>query len=46
MREEIPTKYRVGGKLSLINFVSDIVGLTATKQIEKVSQDWFDKFEI
>ncbi len=46
LREEIPAKYRVGGKLSLINFVSDIVCLTAAKQIEKVSQDWFDKFEI
>ncbi len=46
LREEIAPKYRAGGKLSLINFVSDIVGLTATKQIEKVSQDWFDKFEI
>jgi hypothetical protein len=46
LRAEIPAKYRAGGKLVLINFVSDIVNLTASKQIEKVSQDWFDESEI
>jgi hypothetical protein len=46
LREEIPPKYRAPGKLSLINFVSNIVDLTASRQIEKVSQDWFSEFEI
>ena len=46
LRAEIPAKYRADGKLVLINFISDIVNLTASKQIEKVSADWFDKFEI
>ncbi|HEY0049642.1 MAG TPA: hypothetical protein VGB68_10175 [Pyrinomonadaceae bacterium] len=46
LRAEIPAKYRAAGKLVLINFISDIVNLTASKQIEKVSADWFDKFEI
>jgi hypothetical protein len=46
LRAEIPAKYRDGGKLVLINFVSDIANLTASKQIEKVSADWFDRFEI
>jgi hypothetical protein len=46
LREEIPAKYRPAGKLSLINFVNEIVKLTETKQIAKVSKDWFSKFEI
>lgn len=46
LRAEIPAKYRADGKLVLINFISGIANLTASKQIEKVSADWFDKFEI
>ncbi|HEX8734918.1 MAG TPA: hypothetical protein VF721_06340 [Pyrinomonadaceae bacterium] len=46
LRAEIPAKYRAAGKLVLINFISGIVNLTASKQIEKVSREWFDKFEI
>lgn len=46
LREEIPAKYRAEGKLSLINFVNEIVKLTETKQIAKVSKDWFSKFEV
>lgn len=41
IREEIPPKYRENGRLVLINFVKEIVKLTESKQIEKVSQDWF-----
>jgi hypothetical protein len=46
LREEIPLKYRPPGKLVLINFSSRIVELTADKQIEKVSADWFSKTNI
>jgi hypothetical protein len=46
IREEIPAKYRAGGKLTLINFVNEIVKLTESKQIAKVSKDWFSEFEI
>lgn len=46
LRAEIPAKYREHGKLILINFVSEIVDLTAAKQIEKVSADWFSKIII
>lgn len=46
LREEIPAKYRAGGKLTLINFVNEIVNLTADRQIAKVSKDWFSEFEI
>lgn len=43
LREEIPAKYRAAGRLTLINFVSDIANLTASRQIEKVSKDWFSE---
>jgi hypothetical protein len=46
IRTEIPAKYRAGGKLTLINFVSEIVNLTADRQIAKVSKDWFSEIII
>lgn len=46
LREEIPAKYRPDGRFSLINFREEIADLTASRQIEKVSQDWFTEFEI
>lgn len=46
MRGEIPSKYRTDGRLTLINFVSEIVNLTATRQISKVERDWFNEYKI
>jgi len=46
LRDGIPAKYRQKDRLILINFVGDIKNLTATKQIEKVSNDWFTETKI
>jgi hypothetical protein len=46
IRAEIPEKYRADGRLRLINFVSEIADLTVSKQIDKVSKDWFSEFII
>ena len=46
LRDEIPEKYRMKNRLILINFVSGIVKLTESKQIAKVSQDWFSEVKI
>jgi len=46
VREEIPEKYRPKNRLILINFVNNIVKLTESKQIAKVSQDWFSETKI
>lgn len=46
IRSEIPEKYRAKNRLILINFVSDLARLTETKQIAKVSQDWFSEVKI
>jgi hypothetical protein len=43
LRAEIPAKYREGKRLVIVKFVSDIVNLTASRQIEKVSEDWFSE---
>ncbi len=46
LREEIPVKNRPQNRLVLINFVDGIVGLTVSKQIEKVSKEWFSETKI
>ena len=46
LRQEIPAKYRSKNRFYLINFVAEIASLTASKEIAKVSRDWFTEFEI
>ena len=46
LRKEIPEKYRPKKRLILINFVKEIKDLTADKKIEKVPDEWFERFEI
>lgn len=46
LRREIPEKYRPQNRFFLVNFAAEIVGLTASKEIAKVSRNWFDEFEI
>ena len=41
LRAAIPAKYRPAGRLSILSFLSDISNLTASKQIAKVSSDWY-----
>lgn len=41
LREAVPDKYRPEGRLSIFNFVSEVADLTASKQIAKVSEDWY-----
>jgi hypothetical protein len=41
LRELIEPKYREGRRLRLVNFVNDIKDLTASRQIAKVSADWY-----
>ena len=41
LRGVIEPKYRVGRRLRIVNFVSDIKDLTAHGQIAKVSADWY-----
>lgn len=41
LRSAIAAKYRSEGRLSILNFVPEIRDLTASKQIAKVSRDWY-----
>ena len=42
LRDAVPQKYRASGRLVVVVFPSDIRHLTATKQIAKVSTDWYE----
>jgi len=46
LREEIPAKYRSQNRLILINFINNIVSLTASRQIEKIPKEWFSQIKI
>lgn len=46
LRKQIPEKYRPEGRLLIVNFVSDIVNLSADKNFDKVSEDWFSTYKI
>lgn len=46
LRGEIPAKYRPEGRLSIIDFHRSITDLTAHRQIEKVSADWFTEITV
>jgi hypothetical protein len=46
LRAEIPARYRPQGKLSLINFNSEIVEVTADRKIARVFPKWFTKIKI
>ena len=41
LRNRIEPKYREPGRLRVVNFVHDIRDLTASRQIAKVSTDWY-----
>jgi hypothetical protein len=41
LRRVVEPKYRDGGRLRIVNFVRDIRDLTASRQIAKVSSDWY-----
>ncbi len=43
LRDSIAPKYREAGRLTLVNFVSEIKDLTASRQIAKVSADWYSE---
>jgi hypothetical protein len=46
LRDSVPGRYRPPGRLIVVNFVTEIVGLTVSKQIEKVSRDWYSEIVI
>ncbi len=46
LRKDIPKKYRPENKLILINFVKNIKDLTDGGKIEKVSDEWFEKYVV
>jgi hypothetical protein len=45
LQAEIPARYRPQGKLSLINFNSEIVEITADRKINRVLPRWFTEIK-
>jgi hypothetical protein len=45
LQTEIPARYRPQGKLSLINFNSEIVEITADRKINRVFPAWFTEIK-
>lgn len=45
LQTEIPARYRPQGKLSLINFNSEIVEFTADRKINRVLPQWFTEIK-
>lgn len=43
LRAEIPLRYRENDKLSVINFVPNIVEITVNRKIDRVLPNWFKK---
>ena len=46
LRAEIPPRYRQDNRLSLINFVGNIVELTADKHLKEILPDWYTETTI
>ncbi|HEX9929793.1 MAG TPA: hypothetical protein VGB02_14765 [Pyrinomonadaceae bacterium] len=45
LQDEIPARYRPQGKLSLINFNSEIVEITTDRKINRVLPQWFTEIK-
>jgi hypothetical protein len=41
LRTEIPQKYRIDDRLTLISFYPEVLDLTANHQIATVASDWY-----
>jgi len=46
LRDEIDPRYRPRGKVSLINFLPNIVDLTIERKIERVQHEWYTETKL
>jgi hypothetical protein len=46
LRDTVEPRYRVGGRLTLVNFASDIAERAAERRIESVPESWYEKIEV
>ncbi|HYG78879.1 MAG TPA: hypothetical protein VD861_00745 [Pyrinomonadaceae bacterium] len=46
LRDSVEPRYRGGGRLTLVNFASDIAELAAARSIESVPEGWYEKVEV
>jgi hypothetical protein len=46
LRSELPARYRPRGRLSVVDFVPEVVQLTAGRKIERVEPEWYAELEV
>src|SRR5215212_1020980 len=46
LRDSVEPRYRVGGRLTLVNFASDIAERAAERRIESVPASWYRKMDV
>ena len=46
LRDAVEPRYRVGGRLTLVNFAADICERAAGRRVAWVPADWYDRIEV
>jgi hypothetical protein len=46
LRNSVEPRYREGGRLTLVNFASDIAERAVERRIENVPESWYQKIEV
>lgn len=46
LRSAVDARYRVGGRLQLVNFAGDIDARTGSRRIARVPQNWYTKTDV
>ncbi len=46
LRDTVGTRYREGGRLTLVNFVTDVAERAAERRIEEVPESWYQLNEV
>lgn len=46
LRASVEPRYREGGRLTLVNFVSDIAERAAERRVESVPVSWYERIEV
>ena len=46
LRDSVGPRYRVGGRLTLVNFAADVAERVEGRRVERVPEGWYDRIEV
>ena len=46
LRDTVEPRYRVGGRLALVNFAADVAERVVGGRVDGVHEDWYEKIEV